>query len=128
MQVEGSFAVAIGCIVIRSFACAALLSPFFPSSLPLQDVESLVVTMHAIFEDSFMRGEDLWADYLVPPGPAPISVRTSEWTFFLGGRGGGGGGFGGGGGGGLLLGHRVRGHRDSHHSRTRTSTHQHQDD
>lgn len=42
----------------------------------LQDVESLVVTMHAAFEESFVRAEDLWAAYLVPPGPAPVSVRT----------------------------------------------------
>jgi hypothetical protein len=53
-------------------------------SVSPQDVESLVVTMHAIFEDSFMRGEDLWADYLVPPGPAPISIRTSECGVYTG--------------------------------------------
>jgi hypothetical protein len=44
----------------------------------LQDVETLVITMHAAFEESFVRAEDLWAAYLVPPGPAPVSVRTGE--------------------------------------------------
>lgn len=54
------------------------LFPLLLLLLPPQEVELLVVTMHAAFEDSFMRGEDLWADYLVPPGPAPVSIRTSE--------------------------------------------------
>lgn len=43
-----------------------------------QDVEALVITMHAAFEESFVRAEDLWAAYLVPPGPAPVSIRTGE--------------------------------------------------
>jgi hypothetical protein len=34
-----------------------------------------------------MRGEDLWADYLVAPGPAPVSIRTSEFGGLGGGRG-----------------------------------------
>jgi hypothetical protein len=46
--------------------------------LYVQDVETLVITMHAAFEESFVRAEDLWAAYLVPPGPAPVSVRTGE--------------------------------------------------
>jgi hypothetical protein len=46
----------------------------------LQDVETLVITMHAAFEESFVRAEDLWAAYLVPPGPAPVSMRTGWLT------------------------------------------------
>eukprot|EP00878_Enallax_costatus_P033994 GHUV01037591.1.p1 GENE.GHUV01037591.1~~GHUV01037591.1.p1 ORF type:complete len:423 (+),score=131.41 GHUV01037591.1:598-1866(+) len=48
----------------------------FGGSMSQQDVEALVITIHAAFEDSFVRAEDLWAAYLVPPGPAPVSIRT----------------------------------------------------
>ncbi|KAF6264722.1 Peroxin-3 [Scenedesmus sp. NREL 46B-D3] len=61
------------CAVERSLAGVD-----FGGSMSQQDVESLVVTMHAAFEESFVRAEDLWAAYLVPPGPAPVSVRTGS--------------------------------------------------
>lgn len=51
----------------------------FGGSMSQQDVEALVITMHAAFEESFVRAEDLWAAYLVPPGPAPVSVRTGKY-------------------------------------------------
>lgn len=63
---------------LRAAVDRAMAGVDFGGCMTPQDVESLVVTMHAAFEDSFMRGEDLWADYLVTPGPAPVSVRTSS--------------------------------------------------
>lgn len=64
-------------VKLRAAVDRGLAAVDFGGTMTPQDVESLVVTMHAAFEDSFMRGEDLWADYLVPPGPAPVSIRTS---------------------------------------------------
>ncbi|WIA16827.1 hypothetical protein OEZ85_013764 [Tetradesmus obliquus] len=61
------------CAVERSLAGVD-----FGGSMSQQDVESLVITMHAAFEESFVRAEDLWAAYLVPPGPAPVSMRTGS--------------------------------------------------
>ncbi|KAF8065730.1 VAC8 [Scenedesmus sp. PABB004] len=61
---------------LRAAVQRGLAGVDFGGSMAQQDVEALVITMHAAFEDSFVRAEDLWADYLVPPGPAPVSVRT----------------------------------------------------
>lgn len=59
------------CAVERSLAGVD-----FGGSMSQQDVEGLVITIHAAFEDSFVRAEDLWSAYLLPPGPAIVSKRT----------------------------------------------------
>ncbi|WIA37048.1 hypothetical protein OEZ86_014025 [Tetradesmus obliquus] len=78
-QVRASKVSAFRVLVARLWASVVHLDGVdFGGSMSQQDVESLVITMHAAFEESFVRAEDLWAAYLVPPGPAPVSMRTGS--------------------------------------------------
>ncbi len=44
----------------------------FSTPVRKADVERLMASMHAHFESSFQRCEDLWGSYLLPPGQQPI--------------------------------------------------------
>jgi hypothetical protein len=67
---------------------AALAGVDLAAEVTAADVERLMVAVHARFEASFERCEDLWHGYLLPPGLQPVARAAAAAN---GGRGGGAG-------------------------------------